>query len=102
MPYSSVRLAGTYADDVTRAAATPAVTAGGVRPAANATPGTAPASAMPTTAMLPATARLIRKNLVMHPTPSPLGFRYVTAAPLAVKVMPGDPCVSAVPVEGVP
>ena len=65
MPYSSVRLAGTYAGDVTRAAATWTVAAAGVHPAADATPGTAPASAMHATATLPATALLICKNLVM-------------------------------------
>ena len=52
-------------------------------PAAAATPGTAAASAMPTTAMLPATARLIRKNLVMRPTPSPLRFCFTPPEKLA-------------------
>ena len=60
-------LAGTYAGNVTRAAATWTVAAAGVSPAADATPGTAPANAMHATATLPATALLMCKNLVIAP-----------------------------------
>ena len=74
MPYSSVRLAGTYADDVTRAVATWAAATAGVCPAADATPGSAPASAMPSTATPAATALLMCKNPVMRLTPSQLRF----------------------------
>ena len=67
MPYSSERLAGMYADNVTRTAATWTAAAAGVRPAAEAAPGTAPANAMHATSTLPATALLMCKNLVIAP-----------------------------------